>query len=216
MTSSGKRLLLIAGGGLAAAGALLVLPAAWMTRRYGTRDLDGVTTLDDAVATCRRTGLTGWELVLHAQRLVYDKFVFYSLRNSWDTPARAFARGIGYCTQYNLALAQLLERLGFDVQPVYSFRVRVLDDPDWRLGHTWLQVTVEGETLDVCAGRADNRPGSVHFTPLAPVLQGSPAVFFLTNLGQIFFSGFIDWKALVTRRPPPAYMFKARPTRQKG
>jgi hypothetical protein len=214
MTGSGKRTLLIAGGGLAAAAGLLVLPAAWMTRRNGTRDLDGVTTLDDAVEACRRSGLVGWELVLQAQRLVYDKFVFYSLRNSWDTPARAFTRGMGYCTQYNLALAQILEHLGFDVQPVFSLRVRVFDNPVWRLGHTWLRVTVEGETLDVCAGRADNRPGSVHFTPLAPVLQGSPAVFFLTNLGQIFFSGFIDWKALITKRPPPAYMFQARPARR--
>ncbi len=39
------------------------------------------------------------------------------------------------------------------------------------------------------------------------------AVFFLMNLGLILFSGFIDWKALLTGHPPPAWMFIARPRR---
>jgi hypothetical protein len=205
---------LAAGGGLAAAVGLLVLPGIWKLRGYGPRELDGVTTLDDAVAACRRTGLSGWELVLYAQQLVYDKFAFYSLRNGWDTPARAFARGTGYCTQYNLALGQLLERLGFDVEPVFSPRVRVFDDPDWTMGHTWLRVTLDGDTLDVCAGGADNRPGQVSFAPLGPVLRGNQAVLFLMNLGLILFSGFLDWKALLTGQPPPNWMFMAQPRRR--
>jgi hypothetical protein len=213
MNGDRRTALLLVGGGLAAATGLLVLPGAWKTRGGRPRELDGVTTLDDAVTACRRTGLSGWALVLYAQRLVYDKFAFYSLRNGWDMPARAFARGMGYCTQYNLALGQLLERLGFAVKPVFSLRVCVLDDPDWAMGHTWLRVTLEGETFDVCAGHADNRPGSVNFVPRTPVLPGSPAAFFLTNLGLILFSGFLDWKALLTGHPAPAWMFMARPRR---
>jgi hypothetical protein len=213
MSGNKWKALLAAGGGLTTAAGLLVLPGAWKTRGCGPRELDGVTTLDDAAAVCRRTGLEGWELVLVAQRLVYDKFAFYSLRNGWDTPARAFARSMGYCTQYNLALGQLLERLGFAVKPVFSLRVRVFDDPDWTMGHTWLRVTLEGETLDVCAGAADNRPGSVNFTPQAPVLPGSRAVFFFTSLGLVLFSGFLDWKALLSGHPPPAWMLMERPKR---
>jgi hypothetical protein len=65
----------------------------------------------------------------------------------------------------------------------------------------------------VCAGHAENRPGKVDFAPLAPVLHGNQAIFFLTNLGLILFSGFIDWKALLTGHPPPAWMLMARPRR---
>ena len=213
MSGDKRKALLVTGSSLTAAVGLLVLPGAWKTRGCGPREVDGVTTLDDAVTACRRTGLKGWELVLYAQRLVYDKFAFYSLRNGWDTPTRAFARGMGYCTQYNLALGQLLEQLGFEVDPVFSRRIRAFDDPDWTMGHTWLRVTLEGETLDVCAGHADNRPGAVNFVPLAPVLRGSRTIFFLTNLGLILFSGFIDWKALISRQSPPAWMFMARPRR---
>jgi hypothetical protein len=214
MSGDKGKALLVAGGGLAAAAGLLVLPGAWKTRGCRPRELDSVITLDDAVAVCRRTGLGGWELALYAQRLVYDKFLFYSLRNAWDTPARAFARGMGYCTQYNLAFAQLLGQLGFDVDPVFSPRVRVFDDPDWTMGHTWLRVTLGGETLDVCAGGADNRPGEVNFAPLAPVLRSSRAIFTLTNLGLILFSGFLDWKALLTGGAPQNWMFQARPRRR--
>jgi len=192
---------------MAAGFALLMLPAAWALRGRRPVVLDGIETLDDAVAACRRSGLGGWDLVTYAQRLVYRKFTHYSCRNLGDTPAQAFRRGMGYCTQYNLALKQILERLGYDVKAVFSLRVRVADNPDWTMGHTWLRVTLEGETLDVCAGHADNRPGAVNFVPLAPVLRGSRTIFFLTNLGLILFSGFIDWNALISRQFPPAWMF---------
>ena len=214
MSGDRCKTLVIVGGGLAAAAGLLMLPGAWKMRGRGPCELNGVTTLDDATTACRRTGLAGWDLVLYAQRLVYDKFAFYSLRNGWDTPARAFARGMGYCTHYNLALGQLLERLGFDVEPVFSLRIRVFDDPDWTMGHTWLRVTLGGETLDVCAGHENNRPGEVGFSPLAPVLHGNQVIFFLTNLGLILFSGFLDWKALLTGQPPPSWMFMAQPRRR--
>jgi hypothetical protein len=189
---------------------MLLLPARWALRGSSAATLDGIETLEDAAAACRRTGLAGWDLVTYAQRLVYRKFVCYSCRNLWDTPAQAFRRGMGYCTQYNLALQQILERLGFDVQAVFSLRVRVPDEPDWSMGHTWLRVRVDGETRTVCAGHADNLPGQVHFTPAAPVWPGNNVVLFLSNLGMILFCGFLEWRAILARKPAPDWMFHAR------
>jgi hypothetical protein len=197
-------------GALVAAFGVLMLPAAWALRGRRPVAQEGLETLDDAVAACRRSGLGGWELVTYAQCLVYGKFTHYSCRNLGDTPAQAFRRGMGYCTQYNLALKQILERLGYDVQAVFSLRVRVADNPEWTMGHTWLRVRVKGETCDVCAGHADNLPGRVNFTPLAPVWPGSDFVFILTHLGLIGFAGFLEWRALLTGRPLPGWMFEAR------
>ena len=129
---------------IAAGYGMLLLPARRALRGRRPMLLNGIATLDDAVAACRRSGLDGWDLVAYAQHLVYRKFTFYSCRNLWDTPAGAFRRGMGYCTQYNLALKQILDRLGFDARAVFSLRVRVADDPDWTMGHTWLRVRVGG------------------------------------------------------------------------
>ena len=192
------------------AAGLLMLPSALKLPFYRRTQLDGVVTIDDAVAACQRTSLQGWELVGYAQQLVCRKFAYYSTRNLWDTPARAFAHGMGYCTQYNLALKQILDRLGFETEAVFSLRVRVLDDPSWTMGHTWLRVTVDGETRDVCAGRAGNAPGRVHFMPLAPVLHGNDAIFLLTHLGMIPFCGFVEWKGIVVDRQEPGWTFRAR------
>jgi hypothetical protein len=102
---------------------LLLLPARRALRRRGPMALDGIVRLDDAVAACRRSGLDGWDLVAYAQRLVYARFTVYSCRNLWDTPAAAFRRGMGYCTQYNLALKQILDRL-VQNQATFSAMVR--------------------------------------------------------------------------------------------
>jgi hypothetical protein len=191
---------------------LLMLPARRALRGRSPMALDGIVRLDDAVAACQRSGLDGWDLVVYAQRLVYAKFTFYSCCNLWDTPAAAFRRGMGYCTQYNLALKQILDRLGFDARAVFSLRVRVADDPDWTMGHTWLRVRVRagGATRDVCAGHADNLPGKVNFTPLAPVWSGNGFVLALTHIGMIGFCGFLEWRSLLTGWPLPGWMFEAR------
>ena len=199
---------------------LLMLPARRALRGRRPMAVDGIVPLDDAVAACRRSGLDGWDLVAYAQRLVYAKFTFYSCRNLWDTPAGAFRRGMGYsmprsfghCTQYNLALKQILDRLGFDARAVFSLRVRVADDPAWTMGHTWLRVRIPagGEGADVCAGHADNLPGKVNFAPLAPVWPGNDPVLALTHLGMIGFCGFLEWRSLLTGRPLPVWMFEER------
>lgn len=186
---------------ISAAGACL-LPGARKMPLYKRTQVGEVMTLDDAVRTCRESELEGWALVAHAQQLVARKFAVYSTRNLWDPPSRAFAFGHGYCTQYNLALKQLLERLGFAVEAVHSLRVEVLDDPTWRLGHTWLRVTYGGETRDVCAGQMENLPGDNGFRPLWPVWRGNDAIFFLTHLGMIPFCGLVEWKGVLTGRDP--------------
>ena len=189
---------------------LFMLPARRALRGRGPVAVDGIVRLDDAMAACRRSGLDGWDLVAYAQRLVYRKFTFYSCRNLWDTPSAAFRRGMGYCTQYNLALKQILDRLGFDVRAVFSLRVRVAEDPDWTMGHTWLRVRIGGEERDVCAGQADNLPGQVNFTALAPVWPGNDFVLALTHLGMIGFCGFLEWRSLLTGWPLPGWMFEKR------
>jgi hypothetical protein len=189
---------------------LLMLSEAWALRGRAPVSLDGIETLDDAVAACRRSGLGGWDLVTFAQRLVYRKCTHYSCRNLGDTPAQAFRRGMGYCTQYNLALQQILERLGFETQAVFSLKVRVVDEPNWAMGQTRLRVRVGGEVRDVCAGHADNLPGRGNFAPVAPVWPGNNLVFLLTHLGMIIFCGFLEWRAALTGQPLPAWMFLAR------
>ena len=198
---------------LSAAGAgLLLLPGALRLGRLTPTSLEDVVSIDDAVAACLRTGLEGWELVTYAQRLVSRKFTHYSVLNLWDSPARAFEHGMGYCTQYNLALKQILDRLCFDTQAVFCMQVRVVGFPEWRLGHTWLRVTIAGETHDVCARDIANTPGHVGFVPVKRVWKGNEAVLFLTNLGMILFCGGIGWKALITRQPAPAWTFYDRST----
>lgn len=192
------------------ASGLLLLPAWRALRGFGPVALDEIKTLDDAVSACRRSGLDGWELIGYAQRLVYRKFTHYSCRNLGDTPVAAFRRGMGYCTQYNLALKQILVRLGFEVRAVFSLRVSVIDEPEWLMGHTWLRVRLHGETRDVCAGHAGNLPGQVNFRPLAPVWPGNNLALALTHLGMIGFCGFLEWRALLSNRPLPGWMFASR------
>jgi hypothetical protein len=192
--------------------AVLMLPGARRLPKYGRTELDGIVNINDAVAACRRSGLQDWELVAYAQQLVARKFSIYSTLNLWDPPGRAFIYGAGYCTQYNLALKRLLDRLGQQTEAVFAVKTRIFDNPDWAMGHTWLRVTINGETRDVCAGRVSNTPGHVNFTPLSQVHTGHPFTLFLTHLGLIFFAGFLEWKALLTGSEPPAWAYREKNT----
>ncbi|HSG16139.1 MAG TPA: hypothetical protein VLE70_07435 [Anaerolineae bacterium] len=187
-----------------------MLPGALRLGKHRPTSFDGVVTVDDAIAACRRTRLRGWALVAFAQRMVYRKFAIYGTRNLWDSPARAFEHGIGYCTQYNLALKQILDGLGFETRAVFCLKVRVLDDGRWTMGHTWLRVTIDGEKRDVCAGGSQNGPGRNRFAPLWPVLPGPRPLLFLTHLGLILFCAFVEWKAVLTGRPAPYWTYIER------
>jgi hypothetical protein len=195
---------------LIVSGVLLMLPAAWALRSRKATAPGSSITIDDAVSACRRSGLEGWPLVTFAQQMVYNKFRAYSCRSLWDTPAQAFRHGMGYCTQYNLALKQILDRLGIESEAVFSLRVRVADRPEWTMGHTWLRVNIDGDVRTVCAGRAGNLPGSVNFTPLVPVRRGRTPLLLLSHLGMILFCGYLEWRAFLTGDPLPAWMFMLR------
>jgi hypothetical protein len=187
-----------------------MLPGARRLPSYKRTSLESIVDLDDAVRACRRSGLQGWPLVTFAQQLVARKFAIYSTLNLWDSPARAFRYGMGYCTQYNLALKQILDRLGLQTQAVFALRTRFSDNETWRMGHTWLRVTIGDETRDVCAGRAENEAGKVTFVPMSGVDNGGALTLFLTHVGLIFFCGILGWKALLTGTPPPAWMYERR------
>jgi hypothetical protein len=177
---------------------------------YRRTTIDGITTLDDAVQACRRTGLQGWDLIAYAQQLVARKFAVYSTRNLWDPPARAFEYGMGYCMQYNLALRRILGCLGFETEAIFARKVRVLTDPDWTMGHTWLRVTVQGEVREVCAGHPTNEPGHNHFEPLTPVHRGNLTLLGLMHLGMWPFCGFAEWRALLGGRGDPGWTFRRK------
>jgi hypothetical protein len=139
------------------------------------KELDGVTTISDAVITCRARGTTGWDLVAYAQNLTARKFT-YSRQNPWDTPAKAFARGEGYCLQEALALKEIYDGLGIDCRLVYCARCRFtarmvdgqLSAPSIN-GHAWLRVKIDGKEMDVCPGNVTNTPGVTDFTVLSEV-----------------------------------------------
>lgn len=194
--------------------AVIMLPGALRLGKTPSTVQGGVVTIEDAIAACRASGLSGWALVAFAQNLVRRKFTIYTTRNVWDSPARAFEHGMGYCTQYNLALKQILDGLGFETRVVFCFRVRNLADDRWAMGHTWLRVTVDGREQDVCAGRLANRPGHNQFMPLLPVLPAPGPVPLLTHLGVILLSGFVEWKATLAGRPAPYWTYMKRPIRQ--
>lgn len=100
-----KLFLLLAGITTGAACVLSILTRPLLRRlpKEGRVSLDGILTIDDAIAACHKSGLQDWELVAYAQKLAERKFT-YSRLNPWDTPARAFERGRGYCQQQALAL----------------------------------------------------------------------------------------------------------------
>ncbi len=125
--------------------------------------------LTEAAAARRATGLARWDLVDHAARMVSARFSTYSVLHPWESPAAAFRRGRGFCTQYNGALAIILRELGSQAWLVYAPRVRFDDQPDWPLGHTWVRVRVDGDVRDDCARSLDNSAGRVHFEPIGRV-----------------------------------------------
>lgn len=166
-------------------------PALRRLPREKAQSHHGITTIDDAVAQLRATGKSGWELVTAAQQLVNAKMV-YSRRNGWDTPARAFRRGMGYCQQQASALLIILRRLGIEARPVQAFRcqfppaiIHGYADPGGISGHMWLVVTIDGVEKDVCPGQPENVPGQVHFTRLSRRTAYGPLWQMLGHIGAM-------------------------------
>lgn len=188
-----KKLLLTLSGLGVASGitvSVLTIPLVRRLPKPGRVSMDGITTIDDAVAACKRTQLQGWDLVEYAQKLVARKFT-YSRLNTWETPARAFERGMGYCEQQTLALKRIYDELGIETRPVFALRcrfpARMVDGLRWPggiSGHAWLRVRSGDEERDVCSGSSENRPGVTHFEILSPVHTWHPWLRSLTHLGS--------------------------------
>jgi transglutaminase-like putative cysteine protease len=187
-----KFVLALTGIGVAGVVAIYVLTIPLLRRlpKPGRVSMDGITTIDDAVEACRRTHLLGWDLVAYAQNLVARKFT-YSRLNTWDTPSRAFERGMGYCEQQALALKKIYDRLGIEARPVFALRckfpTKVVDgmpSPGGVSGHAWLRVRIGDEELDVCPHSVNNRPGEMDFEILSRVLTWQPWLRPWTHLGS--------------------------------
>jgi len=170
---------------------------------------DGVHTLDELVEHCRESGHHGWDLVDHATQVVHRKYAWYSVAHWWETPSQSFAHSRGYAHQYNLALRHVLRELGFRVRAVHSARVRLARTPWFHMGHTWLLVTVDGRTRDVCASRADNRAGDVRFVPVTPVRRFRILSFWTTTAALAPIVVVSTWRAWLTRGPLPRWMYRS-------
>jgi hypothetical protein len=160
--------------------------------RPGLRSL----TISQAAIKLRESGELGMELVEAVRALVGERMA-YSRRNSFDSYARAFERGYGYCSQHANALADLLSRLGFEATVVQAFRNRF---PDVSVAaHAWVQVVVDDEVHDVDSIFYDVDTAEITFTPLSEVGEvpavlrvletwGAPAVnahrYYLTGKDQ--------------------------------
>jgi hypothetical protein len=186
--------MLLAFTGAVAAGCLtiylLTIPMLRRLPKQSHVSLDGVTSIDDAVEACRRTHLQGWDLVAYAQHLTARKFT-YSRLNTWDTPSRAFERGMGYCEQQALALKKIYNRLGIETRPVFALRCKfppkMVDGKLWPggvSGHAWLRVSIGDEVLDVCSGSVNNKPGVTQFEILSTVRNWQPWLRPLTHVGS--------------------------------
>ncbi|MCJ7625590.1 MAG: hypothetical protein MUO76_19015 [Anaerolineaceae bacterium] len=166
--------------------------------REGRTTVDGITTIEDAVRVCQESGKTGWELVEFARWISARKFT-YSRRNHWDSPERAFERGMGYCIQQAYALKLLYDGLGIQSQLVHAFRNRFsggevhgISEPGKIFGHAWLRVRVGDEERNVCPGREANRFGALHFEPLSKVLPYAWWFHLVAHPGSVAVNFILD------------------------
>jgi len=145
-------------------------------RRPGLQAL----TISRAAEQMRESGKSGMELVEVTRSLVAERMA-YSRRNSFDSYAKAFERGYGYCSQQANALADLLTQLGFEAKVVHAFRNRF---PDGSVAsHAWVQVVVDDEVRYVDSLFYDANVAGITFTPLSEVQEVSPALKFLEAWG---------------------------------
>jgi len=154
----------------------------------------------------RQEGLSGWPLVERAQQVVHQRFSDYSCLYWWESAVTAFIRRRGYCVQYNTALQLLLEELGIDSRPVHAYRVRLVNDPSWRMGHMWLRVTLDGDTRDVCAGSRSIDAVSLRFTPVTRVRRFGPAMRSLTTVGTAGAVMAAQLRTTISRKPRPRWL----------
>jgi transglutaminase-like putative cysteine protease len=159
---------------------LYALPAT-LTLPRGPRPGIGDLTLAEAARHLEDSGKSGADLVEAARALVAERMA-YCRRNSFDSPARAFERGYGYCTQQAYALTELLQRLGFEARVVHALRNRFPDGAEG--GHAWVRVRMGGEELDIDSLFYDDLRGELTFAPLSKVVDHSRLFRAVTKWGE--------------------------------
>jgi hypothetical protein len=186
-------------------GILACIPGLILLPPGQTTIIGGITTLDDAVAACRTSGLEGWELVEYAQKITAHKYT-YSRRNSWESPGKSFSRGWGFCVQQALALKAIYDELGIVSEIVHGrgdFPAALIHgvlEPGGNFNHSWLEVTVQGESLYVCPGSVHNSPGKLHFRITGKVKNYTPILHYLSYPGFIIVNAARDFKSTQLRR----------------
>ncbi|MFC2144975.1 transglutaminase domain-containing protein [Actinomycetota bacterium] len=181
---------------------LYSLPGLRLLPKEKITTIDGITTIGDAVKYFKSTELEGWEMVEAVQKFTAKKMP-YSRRNPWDFPSRAFSRGMGYCYQYNIALHIIFKRLGIQSRPVQTFKaefppsqIHGMPCEGGITSHAWLEVTVDGETKNVCAGDINNSPGKNNFKIVGEVTGFNSFFQAFTWLGGILVNQYRDRRAL--------------------
>jgi len=197
---------------------LLTIPMLRRLPKQSRVSMDGITTIDDAVEACRQTQLQGWDLVAFAQNLAAKKFT-YSRLNTWDTPSRAFERGIGYCEQQALALKKIYDKQGIETRPVFcmccTFPAKVVDGGYWPggiSGHAWLRVRIGDEERDVCPGSVNNTPGVTQFEVHSRVLNWYPWLRPFTHVGSSIENirrDMMAQRSLSTLQKPPGPLIES-------
>lgn len=201
MTRSRVRRRLLTGAALVAAVVPVVAGA--------PRGRAGGTDIDTLVSQCRASGLSGWALVDDATARLHASLAHESSWHLWYTPEASVRHGQGRDTQYNLALARVLRRLGFDVRVVHAALVRGLGQPPWfQRGHLWLQVTHDGHTRDVCAGHPDNRAGHVPFAAVSEVQVARSWTPWVVAAGLAPFVVDEVWRSMLQRRRPDEWLYR--------
>lgn len=158
----------------------------------------------------RSTGLVGADLVDAAIAEVSAAFVFHSVWHLWESPAEALVRGRGWSHQYNTVLADVLEELGFRTRLVHAARVQGWRHPWFFASHTWVKVDIERGWLDACASRSTNRVGRVGFVPVSDELPFRSSTRWTVPLGLVPAVVGGVWRAWLTRRDVPAWIYRRR------
>jgi hypothetical protein len=111
--------------------------------------------------------------------------------NTWDSPSRAFERGMGYCEQQALSMKKIYDKLGIQTRPVFAMRckfpAKVVDEVYWPggiTGHAWLRVRIGDIERDVCPGSVKNTPGVTQFEVHSRVLNWYPWLRPFTHVGS--------------------------------
>jgi hypothetical protein len=160
--------------------ALYALPAMF-TLPKGSRPGLKPLSLSQAAQRLLETGKTRWDLVEAARAMVAERMQ-YSRRNSFDRDVKAFERGYGFCTQQAYVLVDLLTELGFEAKAVHAFRSMFPDGTAG--GHTWVRVSLDGETRFIDSIFYDAESGEITFQPISKIYNHTFLFKILTRSGD--------------------------------